>query len=105
MRGKARNAYGYNDFARVVQLLEGTLAKCGQGMPPEQRHALLNELAGNRYNLGDEAGCLKTLEPLKPLALRTDTQIRVEDAPGTIDERLRNAEDARLNLRQCSQPR
>jgi hypothetical protein len=104
--GAFKKAYKDKAFDRAKELLSPVIDNCKDNLDSMRLDQLRNDLAITLHHLGDDAGCLQVLEPLKDLAKQTDAQIEEDYGvePALIDSALRVARATRTNLRICAAP-
>jgi hypothetical protein len=104
--GDFRKAYKAKVFDRAKELLSPVIDNCKDNLDSLRLDQLRNDLAITLHHLGDDAGCLQVLEPLKDMAKQTDAQIEEDYGvePALVDSALRVARAARTNLKICAAP-
>jgi hypothetical protein len=73
-RAEFKRAYEKKDFATARDRLDGALKDCKDYIDEFDRYRMLNDLAITLHHLGDDAGCLKVLEPMAGLAATPDKE-------------------------------
>jgi hypothetical protein len=100
-----KKAYAAKQFDKAAKLLEPLLGKCIRSIDLQPRDFIRNDLAITLHHLGDDAGCLKVLEPLAELVRQTDEQVVEGLAPVAVEDQLRIARATRTNFKLCSAPK
>lgn len=100
-RRQFQSAYDAKDFAKALSLLQPVLPKCERVLDGTDAASLRNDMAITQYHLHDAAGCLRTLEPLREDADKSDGELESSYPPFALELRLPAIRAARTNLKRC----
>lgn len=101
-RRRFARLYAAKKLAEGRDLLRPVLEQCTDQLDPFEMMWVRNDLALGLHHLGDDAGCLAVLEPLRELADTDDDAPSGEPAYDEVRRRLAKA--TRTNLRLCGKP-
>jgi len=100
-RKEFKALYDRKDYAAARAKLEPAFNNCTKTLDWLETSWIRNDLAITQYRLGDNAGCLRTLEPLAKDAAKSDRQIQADFPPTDADNWLPVVKAARTNLKLC----
>jgi hypothetical protein len=104
-RKEFKTLYDRKEFAAARAKLEPLFTNCAKTLDWLETGWIRNDLALTQHRVGDNAACLKTLQPLAKDAAKSDAQIRDDMvAPTDVDNWLPVVKAARTNLRLCGSP-
>ena len=95
--------YDRKNYSGALTTLQPILDDCVELLNDTEGADIRNDFAITQYRLRDLDGCLRTLEPLREDALKTDAELRELYPQFSADDHVRNAHAARANLRLCGQ--
>lgn len=95
-----KKAYDRKSYAEARDTLAPLLEGCSKFLDTFDEYWIRNDLAITLHHLGDDAACLKTLEPLRALAASPDDEIGAGE-PAYRESFLRVAKATRANLKLC----
>lgn len=90
------------DYLHAQAKLEPVLDKCSNIIHWSDLGLIRNDIAINRHNLGDDAGCRQILEPLVKDAEQTDDALQKIYPPADAELILPIAAATRANLKLCT---
>lgn len=93
--------YNKRDYAGARAALKPLFADCEAFLSYFELGGLRNDLAITQFHLGDKAGCLATLAPLKEEAQKSDDELLEQYPPFDGQNAVSVARAARTNLRKC----
>jgi len=100
-RQQFQSAYDAKNYAKALNTLQPTLTRCAAVLDFSDVATMRNDVAITQYHLHDSAGCLRTLEPLREDADKTDSDLESNYPVFALDLRLPGIHAARTNLKLC----
>jgi hypothetical protein len=96
-----KRQYDAKDYAAAQSTLAPVLAECDATLYWIDKDWMRNDLALAQFKLGDRAACLKTLQPLREDAAKTDSDLKDEYPPVEAEIYGPVVRAARTNLKLC----
>jgi hypothetical protein len=100
-RQQFKSAYDAKNYAKALSVLQPALTRCAEALDFSDVASMRNDVAITQYHLHDAAGCLRTLEPLREDADKTDADLESSYPVFAQDLRLPGIHAARTNLKLC----
>jgi hypothetical protein len=102
-RATAKKLYDRKKYPEARDALWPVLNRCESVLDRFDQLWIRNDLALMLHRSGDDAGCLKVLQPALPLADAADDEISLSE-PAFHEDLVKIAHATRTNLKLCSPP-
>lgn len=93
--------YDAGDHAKALATLQPVLERCAAATPWLEAGWIRNDVAITQLRLGAARDCLRTLEPLRADAARSEADIRAAFPPSDADRYLAILRATRTNASRC----
>ena len=93
--------YDAGDHAKALATLQPVLERCAAATPWLEAGWIRNDVAITQLRLGAARDCLRTLEPLRADAARSEVDIRAAFPPSDADRYLAILRATRINASRC----
>lgn len=100
-RQQFKRAYDAKDYGAALHILQPVHDRCAALLESSDEASMRNDLAITQYHLHDATGCLRTLEPLREEAEKTDATLETSYPAFALETRLPGIRATRTNLKLC----
>jgi len=100
-RAEFKRRYDRKAYAEARDLLTPVADRCAKTLLWSDTNWIANDLAITLHRLGDRAGCLARLEPIRDVAETSDDELRGGHPPSDAEIMIGIARATRTNLKLC----